>query len=994
MIGLVLAMVWARRGQALTLALLTLFGVAAAVAGPAYLLAADRAVATQTVAAATGAETSYTLIALQHDARPNRSNPDVLAADVSLPESGPNLTELPGFRYAYSTEFPTLGMEPTDKVRTRLVYRQDACAHLTMLSGRCLIGESDAVIGEQTAKRLRLAAGDEVTLRWSYFNSSPLIRAFIPNAVPKRFLISGVYRATQPGAAYWGTHNYFGPDTGNRPGEPVFVTNASMATMDHGAMEQSLDGAAVPGALTADRLPAVEAALARLQGELAAIGPPVRLETGIPDLMAEIAAERTAAHRIVPVLAVGLVLLACLTIYLAVGYGTEGRRPELAVVALRGARWGQRWWLATGENVVAILAGTAVGCMAGQLLVAAFAAWRFPGLGAGPGWAALRWAPLAAAAALITALAAERRQLGRPVTELLRRMPPARRNVTAIAAEAVVVLLAGVAVGQLAITGGGLTGVGTFAASLVLIAAALIAARLLLPWATVIARRQLRAGRLGAALAAFQLSRRAGGVRLFALLTAAVAVIGYAACAVDVGARGREVRAGLGIGADQVVSVGPVTLPGLLAAVRTADPEQKFAMAAVRLPAAKGEPPVLAVDVSRFGTVAVGGTDLNAVLHPAGGPPVTLTGSRLTFDLSASGMVAGKPLGFTAVLGPSGEAVDLGELPPGRHTYPVEVPDCARTCTLKALRLTPRPGALDVAGTVTVHGISADQPLDGQLADGTRWRSGAGGRVTAGPDGLAIEVSSLNGVPAGLVVQPADTPSPLPVAVAGPVTSSAVTGFDGRAVPVVVKARLTAVPGLGAPGVLADLDYADRLDAIGAPAPNAQVWLNAAAPPDVLDRLAAQGLVVTGDLRSGQVRDDLARQGPALALWFYVIVAGLAAALAAGALVLAAAVDRARRIEDLSALRGQGLARPAVRQATLWTYPVLVGAAVLAGTAIGLLGWSLTGWALPLAGLDPPPFPLPSLPSPLALLGTAAATFLVLAGVAVLAGRRTLRAIR
>jgi putative ABC transport system permease protein len=36
-IGLVLAMVWTRRGQSLTLALLALFAVAAAVASPAYL---------------------------------------------------------------------------------------------------------------------------------------------------------------------------------------------------------------------------------------------------------------------------------------------------------------------------------------------------------------------------------------------------------------------------------------------------------------------------------------------------------------------------------------------------------------------------------------------------------------------------------------------------------------------------------------------------------------------------------------------------------------------------------------------------------------------------------------------------------------------------------------------------------------------------------------------------------------------------------------------
>jgi hypothetical protein len=141
------------------------------------------------------------------------------------------------------------------------------------------------------------------------------------------------------------------------------------------------------------------------------------------------------------------------------------------------------------------------------------------------------------------------------------------------------------------------------------------------------------------------------------------------------------------------------------------------------------------------------------------------------------------------------------------------------------------------------------------------------------------------------------------------------------------------------------------------------------------------------------VRAGLDEQGPALALWFYVIMAGLAAALAAGALVLAAAVDRVRRVEDLSALRGQGLDRAAVRRATLWTYPALVGAAVPTGVAIALLGWRLTGWALPLAGLAPPAFPLPVLPRAGTMVVTAAAAFMILAGVAVLAGRRTLRSI-
>lgn len=1005
MIGLVLAMVWARRGQAVTLALLTLFGVAAAVAAPAYLRAADRAVAAGEVATADPAARSLTLIARQHDHREGRSRPEVLAADVDLTKTGASLVSMPGFDYTYATEFPAVGMEPTELIRTRVVYRQDVCPHLTMTAGRCLIGESDMVIGAAAARRLRLGPGSEVRLRFAYWDDDA--HTFVPDGPAKRFLIAGTYRVTDAGDPFWGSHNYFGGDTGGRPGEPSFVTNASIAAMNHGAIELSVDGTAAPAALAVDKLPAVRAGLSTVQQQVAKLGPGIELDTGLPGMLGSIDSGREAAHRIVPVLAVCLVLLACLTIYLAVGYGTEGRRPELAVVALRGARWGQRWWLATGENLVAILAGAILGCLAGQALVDAFAAWRFPGVGADPGWSALRWAPFAAAAALITALLAERRQLGRPVAELLRRVPPAPRIATAVAAEAVVVLLAAVAVAQLAVTGGGLTGVGTFATGLVLVAAALVSARILLPWATVFARRQLRDGRLGAALAAFQVSRRPGGARLFALLTAAVAVIGYAACAVDVGSRGRAVQAGIGIGAARVVSVGPVSRQGLLAAVRAADPSGTYAMAAVRLPAEKGRPGVLAVDTSRAAAVASwGGFDPSKVasaLHPAAGEPVVVRGDRLTFDLTAARLTVGKSLLASVVLapvaGPADESAELGELVPGRHGYAVSVPACASGCQFKAFSLAGRQGSLALTGVVTLHSITAaGVPGPGSsavpLGAADRWRVSGGGALTAGADGLRIEVTGLDGVSGGLFVRPADVPDPLPVATAGSVAAATVPGLDGRDLPIATALRLPAVPGVGAPAVLADLDYADRLATDAAPSADAQVWLSPKAPAGILDRLRSAGLVVTGDTRATRVRDRLDRQGPALALWFYVLVAVLAAALAAGALVLAAAVDRSRRIEDLSALRGQGLSRAAVRRATLGTYPVLVGAAVLAGTAIALLGWRSTGWALPLAGLDPPAFPLPTLPSALSLTAVAILTFVVLAGVAVLAGRRTLRGIR
>ena len=173
-----------------------------------------------------------------------------------------------------------------------------------------------------------------------------------------------------------------------------------------------------------------------------------------------------------------------------------------------------------------------------------------------------------------------------------------------------------------------------------------------------------------------------------------------------------------------------------------------------------------------------------------------------------------------------------------------------------------------------------------------------------------------------------------------------------------------------------------------------QVWLSPAAPADILDRLAARGLVVTTDTRAAVVHDQLAQQGPALALWFYVLAGALAIALAVGALILAAAVDRRRRVEDLSALRAQGVSRRTAGQAALWTYPILVVIAVLAGLGIALAGWSFTGWALPLAGLAPTGLPLPLYPRPLAVVATGLAVLVVLAGAALLTGRNLSRRVR
>jgi putative ABC transport system permease protein len=985
MIALVLAMVWSRRGQALMLALLSLFAVAAAVAAPAYLRAADRAVAAGQVATAASAERSLVLTSQSNGHR--IADPDPPGQD-NLTSTGATLVDLPKFQYVYASEFPAVGIEQDNRAATALVYRQGVCAHLVMVSGRCLISEGDVVLGEQTARRLNLVVGQPITLSFAVFNKDPDFQIFQPGGVPKRFILAGTYRVPDPNDIYWGTHGYFAAASPDRPAEPAFVTAPSFAVMDRGGTQLSIDGVAGPGALDVDRIAALRAGVAALQENLTRTGG-VTLNTQIPALLDRIDTGRKAAHLIVPVMAVPLILLACLSIFLAVGYGTEGRRPELAVVALRGARWPQRWWLGTGENLVSIVLGAVAGCLTGQLLVNAVAAWRFPGVGADPGLSSLRYAPIAALAAVLAALLAERRQLLTPVTELLRRAPTVPGSAGAIATEIVIALLAAVAGVQLVSSDGSLAGVGTFAPALIILALALLTARALLPVVTRYAGRALRTGRIGVALAGFQLSRRPGAVRLFALLIAAVSVAGYAACAVDVAARQRDVQAQLGTGADRVIAVQGVGRQQLLTAVRAVDPQGRFAMAAVRLPTGPGDPVGLAVDSTRLAAVGFG-DDLARtarLLRPSAPAPLILPGQDVSFEVSADGFREGHTLTLgvvlTSVRGLGDAVIQLGIMRQGRHTYSQRVPVCAGGCRLQTLRLASGYNGLDVSGRLILHGLDP----------ATRWRASEGGALTAAPDGLHVDIRALAGLPEGVLVQPVDTPYPLPVVAAGTVRGTSIAGLDGRAVPATRVGRLAALPEIGRPAILVDLDYADLVSTDGSASSKPEIWLSAAAPADVVDRLTARGLVVVGDTRIERVRDQLGRQGPALALWFSVLAGLLSVALAAGALILAAAVDRARRVEDLSAMRDQGLSRRALRQATLWTYPVLVAIAVLAGLLIALAGWGLTGWALPLAGLNPPNLPLPGWPRPWVLAGTGAAALVVLVWVAYSSGRRTYKAI-
>jgi putative ABC transport system permease protein len=1013
MISLAFVMLWHRRGQAVTLALLGLLAVASAVAAPAYLIAVDRAVAAGQIATAAPNELGLIASTVQDERVATEDDaPDPSQAEqdgLQFGDVATALVALPGFTYVYSAEYWVIGIDPNPANAGRFVYRQDVCAHLQILTGRCLAAEGDVLLGEHTAQRLNLKAGDSIELRSAVPSPDPKKKAWLPDGKPRRLLIAGTYRPTEPSASFWGARPYFTatPETG--PGEPIFTAAVTQQTMDHGRITLAMDGRAGPDALHPDRLDQLRADLQKLNQATADVGMAVQIDTGMTALLDRIDVGQSSTRLLVPVLAVPLILLACFTIFLTVGYGLEGRQNELAVVALRGSRWWTRWWLAAGESLIAVLAGALCGCLIGQLLVNATAAIVFPDGGIPSDWSSLRYAPLAAGAALLSVMVAQRRQFVGSVAGLLRRHPSTANGRWAIAADALAVLLAIVASVQLVLSKGSLTGVGLFAPAILMLALGLLAARALLPLISRYAVRALHRGRLGVALAGLQLARRPGAGRLFALLVATVAVAGYATSAVDTAAAGRAVEATLGIGADRVLTVQKAQPQQLLAAVRRIDPDGDFAMAVTQLPpgASAAAAPGLAVDSTRLAAVAAwpgdgpGPAEVASRLRPELPAPPEFPGPDIAVDVSASGLVPGTnglrlQVSVSSLNGLGDAVVELGELQNRSATYQQRVAVCQQGCRIDGIGLA-RTGSAPITAEVVLQGLRATGPDRevlpvARLADPNTWRADPEVRLAQAPDGLRLNFAESVSVSSLVWIQPASTPDPIPVAVAGgPLADDVITGLDGQRMPVTNAETLPAVPQLGRRAVVVDLEYADRTTVNAGLGNVPQIWLNAAAPPDILDRVSAQGLTVIADVRSDQLRRRLEQQGPALALWFHVLTGALAVLLGAGALVLAAAVDRRRRVEDLSVLRTQGLRPGPAGQATLWTYPALVAVAVVIGLLVGAIAWLVTGWALPLAGPYPPDLPLPGWPRVTVLLAVGAVVLLVHTAVAVATGRHLRR---
>ena len=974
MIQILYAMVRARRIQALTIVLLAAIATIATVAGPAYLHHVDAKVAARQLDGAAAMQRSIE-ITIPVD-------PTGASTPVS-PAAAASLVNLPGFSRVTSVTLPvTVPTKPgAPPVAVNLVDRQDECAHVTMLSGRCVIGAGEVVLPASLATTLDVKPGAAIQVITTYFDGNSFQ---LSPAVPMPMVVTGVYAPTSPSDVYWGGDDFFA--AGKTP--PALTNDATLATLHQGVVTYTIDAIADQRVFDAG-LSGLSAQVATVQSRATSLR--LKVSTGIPSLITSIQANEAIASRVVPVAAAPLVMLAWFVIFLAAAYAAAGLRFEYGVVALRGAPRLLRWWLAAGENVAMILVGTFVSYGITLLFAPV----------------AIGWALIALAGSLLAALIAVARPVSSAVAPLLRRVPATVRGMGSrlgLIGEVLVVLLAVVAAVQLRVGGGELSGVTLLVPGLIILGTAMATGFAVVPVARRIGHRAMRRGRIATALGAFTIGRRPGAQRILVLMSVAVGLLAFATAGLSVAATGRSDLATVQTGASRVLTLAPVSRAALLQGVHAADPSGKWAMATAEMPApTPGVPPILAVDAPRLAAVAtwwpqygtLSAAKVAALLHPAGftsAPTATGTSASVAVTVSGISPLVALTLGIRVVPldGTPAETDDFGKLTNGTLAFQTPV-TCARGCRVDGILVNQR-NVGPYAFTLALNSLRIGDADIAAARSGRNWRT-VGASVTPAADAPIIKFNSPTSGVTRVIFS--TVPSPIPAVATSRLPSGlVVTGFDGSPLKVDGTATVAGLPKLGRSGTFVDLTYADLSANDDEASVDPQVWLGPRAPADAVARLAAHGILVTGSTTVGAVDHDLNEQGPALALKFHLLAALLAIILAIGALLLIAVVDRRPRTDELWSMRTQGVTARTVGRAASSGYIAIAIVAGFIGLGAAALAWWVAGRYLPIFTGGSSVWPPPHWPASSAVAWPWAVSVLVLCAVALGAGADLRRAIR
>ncbi|WP_163509478.1 FtsX-like permease family protein [Fodinicola acaciae] len=1014
----------------MTVLVVAVIAMTAAVVGPAYARAAEQSLLVTALRAISPAvvgmrvsQTSYA-----DDSGLASALRDAKLADPLLDRPVTGVESPARFDGATHETFATYGLS-----------RTDVCAHIRMVAGTCKIDGNSALLSKRTADRAKVRLGDTITLQAR------------PSSVRQsQGVVAGIYQPLAANERYWLGQPYF-------QFQPVTLDpqNAADSNLVQG-VDPVIGGtgfvAQLPGrpkayadvALRADdvRLDDVDRLTALYsQAASALTGEGFAVEQRLTTAIEPVTADRQLVALSIPLVAAELVLIAWFILILVVSDATEARGPEIALARLRGYRSRSTTVFGLGESLLLVVVAAPIGLglgllvteLIGRLLLA-------PGVHVELRLPVLLIALLALGGGLAAAAAAGRRVLGLSVAELLRRVPPRQHKLRAGIVDGLVAALALAALVQV------LTDRGRSSSPLSLVAPGMLAVvtgiavsrlvPLLALWRQRSARRR---GRLAEMVGWTPLARRTGGRRSALVVTVAVALLFFSAIAWDTAAADRKARAAADVGADRAVTVRAPTEQALLQAVRSADPTGRYAMAAVKYAGGPADPirGVLAVDASRLAAVARWDrgeltAPIDAIARdlskPAPSPVLTVRGPRLSLSVTVTQADSARPLSISLDLRDGHNqpvSLPLGTVRPGGQTLTGSVAECAGGCRFESIRVTRDP--LDsgrIHGMLAVTGLADNgKPVAG-FADSTRWQVPEEGLsyphagLSRASGGLGISFDSEGAEQ--IVARRADVPSPLPAVLAGSAPPAPAPGSGGGQATTdpdasdagpsrpgsliqgsdlstqphtyVVAARAAYIPSVGASGLLVNLEYLDRIsNTYGRTALVDQVWLAPDAPPSITRKLAAAGILPVDEQSYAGRLAELDQQGPTLALRLYLVAAVAALLLAAGSLAVAAYLDGRVRAYEFGVLRLTGVSRPSLRRAARieQLVPAVIGC--VAGVVAGALGALLALPAVPVFS-DSPAYPrLDYVPGPVWPVAAAVLALVVLAVVAALVAARSER---
>ncbi len=305
-------------------------------------------------------------------------------------------------------------------------------------------------------------------------------------------------------------------------------------------------------------------------------------------------------------------LLAWLVLFQVVSDAAEARGDETALSKVRGRGSWATLRFGLGEPLLLLLAAIPLGLLLAVLVTRVFAGTVFAAhtpviVPAGAILAALG----AFAGGVVAAIVAGHRTLRRPALEQWRRT--STHGQFSRAALVVDVLVAAAAVAALIElsrhhqAGSEHGSAALLAPGLLVTAIALLGVRLLPPVCRALARPTRARRQFGLFLGVRHVGRRATGLRLAALLAIALGLASFAVAGEAVAQANRTARAHAELGAANVVSIQYESDHDPVAAVRRADPDGRWAMAAATWLPDGGDSvlgTVLGVDSSRLGQVA------------------------------------------------------------------------------------------------------------------------------------------------------------------------------------------------------------------------------------------------------------------------------------------------------------------------------------------------------------------------------------------------------